>query len=365
MSARVSIISFFWAFLFAVTASAEPLRLVRIDSENARALASELERAGYDVLGASVTESSLELVVSAAEMAVLQRQGHAPATLSFGRPFAEIQAGRQALELITPGYPTLIEIVNQMNAMAAAAPTICKMVDLTTTYNVPPTVEGRHLFAVKISDNVAQDEDEPTFLMVSGHHSREIVTPVLALYAVDRLTALYGADPAVTRIVDENEIWIAPVWNPDGYDYVFNRDNLWRKNRRVFPMGIGVDLNRNYPFGWHNPCSGSNQPSSNKYKGPEPASEAETKTMIAWSRDRHFAKVLDYHSSGREVLHGYVCWSHPLDFYLQQSAASLSMASGYGGRIRPPSADGEHFEWQLAVRGALAFLTETHIEHQR
>ena len=36
-------------------------------------------------------------------------------------------------------------------------------------------------------------------------------------------------------MVDGNEIWIAPVWNPDGYEYVFTtQDNLWRKNRRVF-----------------------------------------------------------------------------------------------------------------------------------
>jgi hypothetical protein len=86
--------------------------------------------------------------------------------------------------------------------------------------------------------------------------------------------------------------------------------------------------------------------------------------MIAWSRERHFAKVLDYHSAGREVLHGYRCWTYPLDPYLQQSAAALSVASGYGGRIRPPSADGEHYQWQLAVRGTSAFLTETHFEQQ-
>jgi len=248
--------------------------------------------------------------------------------------------------------------------MATNHPEICQLVDLTQTYGTAPTVEGRHLYALKISDNVLLDEDEPAFLMVSNHHAREIVTPVLALHAIDQLVLNYGSDPSITSIVNANEIWIAPVWNPDGYSYVFNTDNMWRKNRRVFPDGIGVDQNRNYPQGWYSPCSGNLDPSSDIYKGPSPASEAETQTMIAWSMDRQFAKVLDYHSSGREVLHGYACWDHPFNDYLEAKAIALSTAAGYEGDHRPPTADGEHYQWQFGKMGALAFLMETHTSFQ-
>ncbi len=220
------------------------------------------------------------------------------------------------------------------------------------------------IYALKISDNVLLDEDEPAFLMVSNHHAREIVTPVLALYAIEQLTTQYGSDPSITNIVNSNEIWIAPVWNPDGYEFVFNTDNMWRKNRRVFPSGIGVDQNRNYPQGWYNPCSGSTYPDSEIFKGPSPASEAETQTMVAWSLDRRFAKVLDYHSSGREVLHGYSCWDHPFDDYLEEMAIALSTYAGYEGDHRPPSADGEHYQWQFGIMGALAFLMETQTQFQ-
>ena len=104
--------------------------------------------------------------------------------------------------------------------------------------------------------------------------------------------------------------------------------------------------------------------SSETYKGPSAASEAETRTMTAWSETERFAKVIDYHSYGREVLYAYRCLSHPFTSWMQQQAAALSVASGYGGHTRLPSAEGEHPQWQMARLGAYAFLIETHTEFQ-
>ncbi len=350
-------------------AEAEPLRHVRIDVADAPVVARELERAGFDVLPRTVTATALELIVSVEEEAWLVQRGYVPETLAVGRPFREIQAERQqaeseAIAAIPPGYPGLSEILASLATTAAMHPSLCEFVDLTARYGTPPTVEGRHLHALKISDNVTLEEDEPAFLLVSNHHAREIVTPVIALHAIDQLVNGYGIDPGITALVDANEIWIAPTWNPDGYEFMYNVDNMWRKNRRVFPGGIGVDLNRNYPQGWSNPCSGSTSPSTQTYKGPAPASEAETQTMIAWSLDQRFAKVIDYHSYAREILHGYACWSHPFDAYFTSEAITISTISGYGGDHRAPSADGEHYQWQFAIMGAYAFLAETHTEFQ-
>ncbi len=352
------------SFMVASIAEAtEPLRHVRIEDPNSQELALQLERQGFDVLEGSVTEDHFEIIASMGSLQSLMDAGYAPEILAIGRPFREIQAERMANLSVPIGYPDFSEILAQLSTIEANYPEICQLVDLTEFYGMPATVEGRHLYALKISDNVLQDEDEPNFLMVSNHHAREIVTPVLALYAIDQLTQNYGSDPSITSIVNSNEIWIAPVWNPDGYEYVFNTDNMWRKNRHVFPSGIGVDQNRNYPQGWYSPCSGSLDPGSDIFKGLSPASEAETQTMIAWSLDRRFAKVLDYHSSGREVLHGYACWDHPFDDYFEQKAITLATYAGYDGDHRPPSAD-EHYQWQFGAMGALAFLMETQTQFQ-
>ena len=201
-------------------------------------------------------------------------------------------------------------------------------------------------------------------LIVSNFHAREIITPLIALTAADRLTAGYGTDPQITSAVDGHEIWIAPTWNPDGYNHVFTTDNMWRKNRRVFSNGVGVDQNRNFSQGWSTSCAGSTSVSSETYKGPAAGSEAETQTLITWSQRERFAKVIDYHSMGREVLYTYRCLSHPFTAWMRQEAVALSQVSGYGGATRAPSAEGEHYEWQFARMGAYAFLIETHTEFQ-
>ena len=357
---RLSYVLLLALVLVGSTARAEPLQRIRIDSATAPALATELSQAGYDILPTSVTGGSFEAIVSRGELDHLRAFRLMITVIDQGRPFAEIQAERA----VPTGYPDLAEVIAEMSAAEAAYPAICKVVDLTTEYDLAPTIENRHLYAIKVSDNVMIEEDEPAFLLVSCHHCREIVTPVIALHALEQFTTLYGVDPTITEIVDNYEIWIAPVWNPDGYEYVFDYDNYWRKNRRIFSGGIGVDLNRNYPFGWDGPCAGSTDPSSNTYKGPGPGSEAETLTCMEWSLDQQFATVIDYHSSGREVLYGYACWSHPFETYLRNEAEDLSYATSYGGDYRSPSAEGEHFEWQLARTGAHAFLIETATEFQ-
>ncbi|MDB2577285.1 carboxypeptidase regulatory-like domain-containing protein, partial [Planctomycetota bacterium] len=83
-----------------------------------------------------------------------------------------------------------------------------------------------------------------------------------------------------------------------------------------------------------------------------------------WTVDRRFAKVLDLHSRGRETLWGYACPSSPVDSLWRAKAIQLSQASGYGSDERPPSADGEHFQWQFAEHGAMSLLTETHDQFQ-
>jgi len=344
---------------YAALATGQTLTHVQINAQNAPQLARQFEAAGFDVLEGSVTENSLDLIVTPQEHQFLLDEGYFPITLAVGRPLRDILREREEIDGVPPGYLNLTEIVAEMNARAAAFPALCKVVDLTATYNLAPTVEGRHMFAAKVSDNVSQDEEEPVLLIVACHHAREIVTPVIALEALNRLTSRYGSDPTVTALVNKYEIWIAPVWNPDGYVYVFDVNNLWRKNRRVFPGGIGCDLNRNYPLGWSAPCSGSTNPASDTYKGPSPASEAETQTLLTWGDDRHFTKVIDYHSSGREVVQGYACLVHPFAAFLRSEGAALSTASGYGGGIRAPSAEGEEQQSQMAYHGAHGFLIET------
>jgi len=96
---------------------------------------------------------------------------------------------------VSAGYLTLDGIVARLHEIAAAYPEIAQVVDVTATYNTPPTFEGRHIFALKISDNVTVAEDEPAMLIAATHHAREISTPVIALEAAARCVQQIGAMP--------------------------------------------------------------------------------------------------------------------------------------------------------------------------
>lgn len=339
------------------------LSRVRVTAPSPGRMQSIIREMGFDEEETHLQGASVELIVSPLQWREMERLGCVVALIEHGRPLRDIIAERRGRRDNGPDYPDLAEVIAQMQDAAANFPAICEFVDLTDRYGAPPTFEGRHLYAVKISDNVLADEDEPAVQIVSTHHAREIVTPVIALLAMDNLLRGYATDPNIRALVDSHEIWIAPVWNPDGYHHVFTVNNMWRKNRRVFQGGIGCDQNRNYPLGWEAPCSGSSSPGNETYKGPSAASEAETITMMMWSRAVRFAKLIDYHSTGRETLYAYNCNSHPFQDYLAAEANSLTRASGYTNS-RSPSAEGEHYQWQAGTLGAHAFLIETHSEFQ-
>ncbi len=346
------------ALSLAAAPDEEPLRRVDVASVRPDLLAAELRARGFDVLGADAR--AVDLVVSAQERRVLEAEGYALTVTAVGRPLADAQraAATQEGAQVPAGYPALGEVEATLAGLAAAHPTRARVVDLTATYGTPTTAEGRHVLALVVSDDVTVEEDEPAALLVSAHHSREVVTPLIAIEVAARLLAGYGTDPDATAIVDGQETWIVPVQNPDGYVHVFTVDDFWRKNRRVFPTGVGVDLNRNYPPGWGGGCGGSTSVGSSTYQGPAPASEPETLTLIALSDHKHFARVLDFHSFAQETRYGYGCWSHPLDAFLQAEAAVISQDAGWGGATGSSCCLGGEIHHQMQS-GAHAFLLET------
>ncbi|MET7767147.1 M14 family zinc carboxypeptidase [Nocardia sp. NPDC005366] len=131
---------------------------------------------------------------------------------------------------------------------------------------------------------------KPRSLLIAQIHAREIVTGELAWRWIDYLADGYGVDPVATEILDENEIWVVPVANPDGVDVVSSggdEPKFQRKNLDFAPdscrdhTGVvryyrqGVDLERNFTARWGEPGSGAD-PCDDDYRGPYPASEPET-----------------------------------------------------------------------------------------
>jgi len=262
-----------------------------------------------------------------------------------------------------PGYDTPEEIQARFQQLSDDNPSIASLIDLTEAYDMPPTVDGNHLFALKVSDNVAEDEgEEANVLFVANHHARELVTPEIALDTATKLVEWYANDTAVRRIVDRYQIYVMYTMNPDGLNYVWSVDNFWRKNRRLVGDDVyGVDLNRNYGFGWDFPCGGSTRPGSETYRGDAPFSEVETQTMRVFQRERRFAKVLDMHSYGRYSTkpYGPCAEAYPVRMFAMYEAHQLVYGKLTDYDVGLLSAMGEEPGYAFHDIGALAVLVET------
>ncbi len=126
-------------------------------------------------------------------------------------------------------YYTYEEYTQIMQDIAAQYPNICHL------ESAGQSVQGRELWFMEISDNVNVQEDEPEVKLISTMHGDEPVGYVNLVKLIQLLTSQYGTDPRITNIVDNTEIWINPLMNPDGYT-LHQRENA-----------NNVDLNRSFP----------------------------------------------------------------------------------------------------------------------
>ncbi len=174
-------------------------------------------------------------------------------------------------------YHSYAEMVSDIHAVETAYP------DIVHVFSIGKSYQGRDIWAAKISDNVAVDENEPEVLIDALHHAREHLTVEQALYVLHTLANGYATDATVQRLVNSREIWIIFAVNPDGFEYDLTGSpyRAWRKNRQpnAGSSAIGTDLNRNYAYKW-GCCGGSSgNPASITYRGPKPESAPEVRAV--------------------------------------------------------------------------------------
>jgi murein tripeptide amidase MpaA len=266
------------------------------------------------------------------------------------------QAGSEGL------YHSYSEISDELQQLALTYPQIAKVYDIGDSW------ENREIWAIKISDNVAQDEDESEILFIGCHHAREWISVEVPFYLAKFLVENYDADPIIQSYIDNGEIWIVPMLNPDGHQYSIDVYRLWRKNRRNNGGGsYGVDLNRNYSHMWGGPGS-SSDPRSNIYRGPSPFSEPETQAIRDLASNHDFQAVISYHSYGQLVLYPWSYTSVPASDKEHLSLLAEDMADliyAVHGRVYTPQqgavlypASGTTDDWFYGEVGTFCFTIE-------
>jgi carboxypeptidase T len=234
------------------------------------------------------------------------------------------------------------------------------------------SLQGRAIAAAKISDHPGLDEPaEPALLFMGLHHAREHLTVEMSLEVVRLFTDAYGTDPALTNLVNQREIWVVPIVNPDGgeYDTASGVYQYWRKNRRANGDGtIGVDLNRNYGFGWAGEGA-SSSPGSETYCGTEAFSEPETQAIRNFALAHpNLTAAISFHSYGEQILYpfGHTVGGIPPEMDETDRAAFVALAdrmaetNGYrpGPAFELYSISGDACDWLYAERDAFCFTFE-------
>lgn len=183
-------------------------------------------------------------------------------------------------------YPTVTETYALIDTLVATYPSLASKIDIGDSWEKGDVGgnPGFDIFVLKIS-NAAIVEDKPKFFVMSAVHAREYATAPVNTAFGQWLLSNYGNDPDATWLVDHNEFHLLLQANPDGRLFAETGQSQ-RKNRHDQGQGSGtargVDLNRNYPFGWGFYGNSSGTFSSEIYRGLSAGSEPENQSVVAY-----------------------------------------------------------------------------------
>ena len=166
-------------------------------------------------------------------------------------------------------YHTYESMLAQLRQWEAAHPETCKVHDLGVSSD-----GTTHMWALKISDNVDQEEDEPSVLLTGAIHGNERPAPEMALHTIDFLLN----NRSNRGLINKTQIWVIPIMNSAGH-VANTRQNANR-----------VDLNRGFPVDWT--------------KDSLEGLEVEIKNLIVnfYNKRDHVVAGIDLHTYGQVYL---------------------------------------------------------------
>ncbi len=234
---------------------------------------------------------------------------------------------------------------------------------------------GRPVYVYRFRQTLYRIPGSPPrkkMVIIGGTHAREWISPAVTMYLFNKLRTEPRTNPALFSLIDQFDFYFVPVLNPDGYEFCWTDNRMWRKNRRNNGSSFGVDLNRNYPKGWGGQGS-SGTPSSETYRGPAIFSEPETNGLRLFldSIGGEVAGFIDYHSYGQKILWPWTYTTTSLPepertWHFNAGAAYRNGILGAGGLNHQHGqasstlyvAGGTSKDWGWDALGAISFTVE-------
>lgn len=341
--------------------------------------ADSLRAHGFDVVGA---QGGVPLVVAdPAQLAKMAARGwhgtviNSPALRASAVRVPVAASGSRASAQVIQATMVYRDYDDPTRGIRFFLDSMVKNNPLVSVDTLGQSYEGRPMIAVKIG---AKDDSpqRPNVLFMATYHAREWAATEVALRLIKYLSAPPGSNARVDSLVQTRDIWILPVANPDGYEYTFTGDRLWRKTRSPQAGGaFGVDMNRNHRQNWGLDDVGSSpDPTSDIYRGPAPESEVEVRNIVAFHAAHPPVVSVSYHTYAGLLLFspGAVYGELSADLPVYRTLAGTNQRSAVKDNL-PGSArtydspnsgwtlyttNGEYTDWASTKYGTVSFTPE-------
>ena len=189
-----------------------------------------------------------------------------------------------------PGYPcyaTVEETYSQAEQLVRDYPDYASWQKIGSGWSQSKNNNGYDLYVLKISNRKAGPVNKAKLLVNSAIHAREYATAALTLAFAKDLLSKAGSDADVDWMLQQNEIHLVLQTNPEGRK-IAETGVSWRKNINDTSCNsstFGVDLNRNFSFGWFSIPNGSSANSCDlTYRGAKAGSEPEVQALEDYAR---------------------------------------------------------------------------------
>jgi len=241
-------------------------------------------------------------------------------------------------------YPTYEVYIQMMYDFAANFPAISRLETIGYSQN------GKEILVLKITNNPDEDKNEPEFLYTGQMHGNEIPSFVLLLRLTDHLLENYGSNTQVTNLIDNVEIWINPLANPDG---TYQGGNHTVSGASRYLMN-GIDPNRNFP------APDDVHPDGNTWA-------QETVDMMTFAETHDIVLSANLHAGAEVVNYPWDTWNSAQRIHadndwwqlVSHEYADTVFANSSGGYFTDVSSNGitEGGDWYVIFGGRQDYMT--------
>ena len=186
-------------------------------------------------------------------------------------------------------YPTYSTYTAMMDTFRTRYPQLCEIDTILSN-----TPNHHKILCAHISNNLHNNGGKPSVFYISTIHGDEVVGYYMMLRLIDYLLTNYNTNTYVTNLVNNVDIWICPLHNPDGTYYTSN-NQINSQNVSIRSNYHGVDLNRSFPWAGQNPTK-------------ENEDEPEVQAMMQFMQAHDFTLAANLHG-GAEV------FNYPWDYW--------------------------------------------------